>query len=54
MRLAPSDPEIWKDLARIYHRVGHTEAAREAIERALTLDPSDAELREVLALLEEG
>jgi tetratricopeptide (TPR) repeat protein len=56
IELHPESPGAWTERARVAYLGGDTRTAREAFERALTLDPENAEAANGLAwlLLDEG
>src|SRR5437868_3620636 len=42
---APNDPDDWMGLANVYSREGRTAEARQALDRAVELDPKRADFR---------
>jgi hypothetical protein len=52
VREAPAYPRVWMDSARFYGAVGEMGRAREAIHRALELDPGNPEALSVRDLLD--
>jgi len=50
LRLAPTNAWVVVDRGRTYAKMGRSEAARNAFDSALKLDPSNAELRDAIAV----
>ena len=51
--LAPDKGELWREQGLLHARTGNLRAAQGALERFLTLDPSDTERHRIAAVLQE-
>jgi predicted TPR repeat methyltransferase len=53
-RLAPDEPDVWRELGELAHIMDRREDAREAYERYDQLRPGDAEVAHLLVALRDG